>query len=276
MDTQRQIPPVAYAPSTQGLASAQVRTSSFKVTEASYEPGTKFGAHAHEHASITAVLKGGFVERSGKASEECGARSILIKPAAQIHSNAYGDRPTKCLLVAVTRPMGRLDRVFDRTTHLRGGLAYSTFVALREEVSISDDLTPFAAEGLLLELLARVSRDARMSEAGSPRWLRKLRGALYERCREPLSMQDVGTIAGVHPAYATRIFRQRYGCTPVEFVRRCRIEWAATALTETSLPISVISVMAGFSDQSHFTRAFTRLSGRTPNSVRREGLSAST
>lgn len=267
---------VQYAPSTQGRAGIQIRTSSFKVTEASYEPGTRFPAHAHEHASITAVLAGGFVESSRKASEACGARSILIKPAAQIHSNSYGDRPTKCLLIAVTRSLGRLDRMFDRTTHLRGGLAYSTFVALREEVAISDDLTPFAAEGLLLELLARVSRDARIKDAGSPRWLRKLRGMLYERCREPLSMHDVGTIAGVHPAYATRMFRKQYGCTPIEFVRQCRIDWAATALTESTLPISVISVMAGFSDQSHFTRTFTRLSGRTPNSMRRESHLAST
>ena len=259
-----------FAPSTQGRAGAQIQSQSFRITEAAYDPRTRFSPHVHEHASITAVFDGGFVEHFRKTSESCGARSILIKPAAELHSNAYGDRATRCLLVAVTQPVGRLGRVFDRTLHLRGGAAYSLFVALRQEVELADDLTPFAAEGLLLELLARVGRNSAATTGAPPLWLKELRGTLRERCREPLAMSDVGAIAGVHPAYAARLFRRFYGCTPIEFVRRCRIDWAATALTESDATISSIAARAGFSDQSHFTRAFTRLTGRTPNKVRRE------
>jgi AraC family transcriptional regulator len=262
----------SYAPSTQGRAGGQIQTPSFRITEAAYDPGTRFSAHAHEHASITAVFDGGFVECFRKTSESCAAGSILIKPAAEIHSNAYGNQATRCLLVAVTQPIGRLGRVFDRTIHLRGGASYSLLVALRQEVQLADDLTPLAAEGLLLELLARVARNTRATDGAAPRWLKMLRGTLRERCREPLAMSDVGAIAGVHPAYATRLFRKYYGCTPTEFVRRCRIDWAASALVETNASISSISAGAGFSDQSHFTRTFTRLMGRTPNSVRRELL----
>ena len=260
--------PTAYAPSTQGRAGVQIQSPSFRITEAVYDPRTNFSVHAHEHPSITAVFDGGFVERFRRTSESCGARSILIKPAAELHSNVYGDSPTRCLLVAVTQPIGRLGQVFDRTTHLRGGASYSLFVALRREVEFADDLTPFAAEGLLLELLARVGRNAVTGGSAAPRWLRILRDTLRERCREPLAMSDVGAITGVHPTYAARMFRKHYGCTPIEFVRRCRIDWATTALLQTDATISSISAGAGFSDQSHFTRTFTRLVGRTPNSVR--------
>lgn len=269
MNLQEHRPAVSYAPSTQGEVDSQVHAPHFRITEASYEARTSFRPHVHEHPSITAVLCGGFLECFTKTSESCSSRSILIKPAAQLHSNTYGDRPTKCLLVAVTQPIGDLGRVFDRTVHLRGGAPYSLLVALRDEMRRADDLTPFAAEGLILELLARVARDIKVPDGASPQWLRVLRGALRERCREPLSMSDVGAISGVHPAYAARLFRKYYGCTPIEYVRRCRIDWATAALTETTLPISAISVTAGFSDQSHFTRAFTRLTGRTPNSLRR-------
>ncbi|HKR07661.1 MAG TPA: AraC family transcriptional regulator, partial [Gemmatimonadaceae bacterium] len=100
---------------------------------------------------------------------------------------------------------------------------------------------------------------------------RYLRETLRERCREPLAMNDIGLITGVHPVYAARIFRKFYGVAPIAYVRRCRIDWAISTLLETSLPISGIAIAAGFSDQSHFTRAFTRLTGRTPNTVRQSG-----
>ncbi len=260
----------SYAPSTQGRASVQIQTPSFRITEASYEPRTRFPTHAHEYASITAVFEGGFVEQFRRTSESCSVRSILIKPAAEAHANAYGERATRCLLVAVTHPIGSLGRIFDRTIHLRGGSSYSLLVALREEVRLADDLTRFAAEGLLLELLAKVARDKISDSGPPPRWIRMLKGELHDRCREPITLADVGAIAGVHPAYASRVFRRHYGCTPIEFVRRCRIDWATIALCETDQSISSISARAGFSDQSHFTRAFTRLTGRTPNSLRQD------
>jgi AraC family transcriptional regulator len=260
-----------FAPSTQGRAELRIETPSFRITEASYEPKTRFPTHAHEHPSLTAVFEGGFVEQFRKNSESCSTRSILIKPAAEAHSNDYGDRATKCLLVGVTQPIGQLGRVFERTIHLRGGRSYSLLMALREELRLGDDLTSFAAEGLLLELLARIARESFSYGGSAPKWVRILKGVLRERCCKPISLADVGTIAGVHPAYATRMFRKHYGCTPIEFVRRCRIDWATNALCETELSISAISASAGFSDQSHFTRAFTRLTGRTPNSLRQAG-----
>lgn len=259
----------AFAPSTQGRAELRIETPSFRITEASYEPKARFATHAHEHASITAVLEGGFVEQFRKSSASCSARNILIKPAAEAHSNTYGDHTTRCLLVAVTQPIGELGRVFDRTILLRGGRSYSLLTALREELRIADDLTRFAAEGLLLELLVRIGREALTGGGAAPGWVQRLKGVLRERCREPISLADVGAIAGVHPAYATRVFRMHYGCTPIAFVRSCRVDWATIALCETDLSISAISARAGFSDQSHFTRAFTRLMGRTPNSIRK-------
>ena len=259
---------LVYAPSTQGDLRAQLQTPSFRITEASYGARTKFPPHAHEYPSITAVFSGGFSERFRKESHSCTSQSVLLKPAAEIHSNTYGDAPTRCLLVAVTEPRGSLHRIFTRTIHHRGGVAYSLLLALKEELQAGDDVAPLAAEGLLLEFLARVERDGRQFNRSLPPWLSRLHDELRSRCREPLGMTHIAEITGVHPVYAARLFRHHYGCAPIEFVRRCRIDWATTTLLETSLSISEISIAAGFSDQSHFTRVFTKHTGRTPGAVR--------
>ena len=263
--------PPRYAPSTQGQLRTQLQTPSFRITEAHYLPNITFAAHAHEHRSITAVLDGGFAECFRGENQSCARQSVLIKPAAHVHSNIYGEMPTRCLLIAVTQPLGAADRIFDRVSHLKGGPPYALLLAVRQELETADDLAPAAAEGLLLELLVKVGRDTALVGRSAPLWVKSLRRTLRERCREQVTMNDVGVITGVHPVYAARVFKQCYGLAPIAFVRRCRIDWAISTLLETSIPISAIAIAAGFSDQSHFTRAFTRLTGRTPSSVRESG-----
>jgi AraC-like DNA-binding protein len=54
------------------------------------------------------------------------------------------------------------------------------------------------------------------------------------------------------------------------YIRRLRMSWAAERLASTKKPISEIALEAGFTDQSHFTRAFVKFSGNTPANYRRE------
>ncbi|HKR09714.1 MAG TPA: hypothetical protein VJS39_11025, partial [Gemmatimonadaceae bacterium] len=139
-------PPAPYAPSTQGHLRAQLETTSFRITEAHYQPGVRFADHAHEHHSITAVLDGGFSECFRSENQSCARQSVLIKPAARVHSNVYGDTLTRCLLVAVTQPIGAADRIFDRVSHVKGGSAFALLLAVRQELATADDLASAAAE----------------------------------------------------------------------------------------------------------------------------------
>lgn len=261
-----------YAPSTLGRLQHQLTTPSFRLTEALYAGNLRFPSHAHEYASITAVFSGGFTESFRHKHEACAARSVLIKPAAETHANAYGPIPTRCLLIAAVVPPIPLTTLFSRTQHLKGGQPYSLALALERELRIGDDVAPLAAEGLVLELLCGISRETPDSNAGRvPHWLRLLRDELREHCCERITPERIGAITGFHPVYASRLFRRHFGCPPMEFVRRCRIEWATRALLETRLAIAAIGLHAGFSDQSHFTRSLTRYTGRTPGEIRRSG-----
>jgi AraC family transcriptional regulator len=81
----------------------------------------------------------------------------------------------------------------------------------------------------------------------------------------PPRLDEVAEVAGVHPMHLARLFRERYGYSMGEFVRRRRIAWACEQLTSADAKLSAIALTAGFADQAHFTRTFRRITGCTPS-----------
>jgi AraC family transcriptional regulator len=78
-------------------------------------------------------------------------------------------------------------------------------------------------------------------------------------------LADVAQVAGVHPMHLARLFRERFGYSMGEFVRRRRIAWACGQLAGSEATIAAIALAAGFADQAHFTRTFRRITGCTPS-----------
>jgi AraC family transcriptional regulator len=68
------------------------------------------------------------------------------------------------------------------------------------------------------------------------------------------------------------VFRTNVGCTPGEYVRRLRVEFACHRISSSDMPLIEIALEAGFSDQSHLTKNFKRYTGMTPARFRRTRL----
>jgi AraC family transcriptional regulator len=133
-----------------------------------------------------------------------------------------------------------------------------------------DEFSPLVIEGLTLELLAESSRrDSFKPQKRPARWVHEVRDLLRARFAERLSLEAIAASVGVHPAHLARGFRDCHGCTPGEYVRGLRIEFACHRLTYSDAPISQIALAAGFSDQSHFSNAFKRQMSRSPATFRK-------
>jgi AraC-like DNA-binding protein len=86
---------------------------------------------------------------------------------------------------------------------------------------------------------------------------------LHDRFRERLSVASIARTVAIHPVHLSRQFKQAFGQTIGEYVRRLRVEHVCRRLaTEEDLP--TLALEAGFSDQSHLTRIFKRVIGTTP------------
>jgi AraC-like DNA-binding protein len=99
-------------------------------------------------------------------------------------------------------------------------------------------------------------------------WLEQARAILHEEFAEQPTLSLIAAKVGVHPVHLAREFRQRYGSSVGEYVRKLRVEFACHQLLASDDPPVKIATAAGFVDQSHFSRTFKRFLGTTPGKYR--------
>lgn len=83
-----------------------------------------------------------------------------------------------------------------------------------------------------------------------------------------LSLVEIARVINISPTYFASLFKRAMGITPHKYVIQQRVERAKLLLSKTDLAIADIALEVGFSNQSHLTRHFKRLTGVTPKQVR--------
>jgi AraC family transcriptional regulator len=222
-----------------------------------------------ESPYLAVVLEGG-LEKSFRARTMRFARTAALSmPVGAAHSARFGGGGARIVIVKPTPDWNAPRRCLDRLAELRGrGYAWLAW-RLAAELHAADAAAPIAAEGFALELLAAATRESDGPPRGRrPEWLRAAEELLRER--PPRGVGSVAASVGVHPAHLARVFRAHHGVSVGEYVRRVRLEWAATELARSDTPLAVIATEAGFADQSHFTRLFKQHAGVTPARYRLE------
>jgi AraC family transcriptional regulator len=260
-------------PLTLGTLLARIDAGAFTVTRSTYAPAQRLPAHSHELASVTVVLRGSVAERVEGRRFSCDRDRLLLRPAAVVHSNVYGDAGAECVIIGAKSDWVATDAiaraVFGAPTLALAPTSRVLGERMRRELGIGDAASTLAIEGLALELIAsaaRLLRDPRGRAA--PPWLRAIQERLHDDYATTIRLHVVAHEAGVHPVYLTRAFRRCFGCSPGEYVRQRRIDWACEELSATSRSITEIALGAGFASPSHFATAFRRAVGVSPRDYR--------
>ncbi len=102
-----------------------------------------------------------------------------------------------------------------------------------------------------------------------PRALRRVCEHVRDRLDGRITHRELAAIAGLSESHFSRAFKRSVGMSAHRYISRRRVESAAELIAETDQPLSEIALAVGFSDQSHFTRVFHRLTGETPGAFRR-------
>lgn len=249
------------------------RIVGFVLFESLYPHKLNQPRHTHALASLSFVLAGSYLENYGRQAQTRQHSTIVIHPPQESHAVKYLN---EVRILSVQIEPQQFDYMHERSVALDSSASCRSETLnwlgrrVYQEFRRTDAASELAIEGCIFEVLAEALR-SRVSTAETkfPRWLRQTEEFLHANFSQSLVFEDVAKVAAVHPVHLARVFRQRYGCTVGEYVRRLRIEFALRQLSETDLALSEIAISAGFSDHSHFARTLKSFVGVTPSEYRK-------
>jgi AraC family transcriptional regulator len=265
------IPLAAHYPQQSRHILGELETSSVKVEQVQYAPGLCLARHAHDTPHFIYIVGGLHWSGHSRGGDACAPGTVRFLPAGEPHEN-YFPVGSNCLHVELFLPILALAREDDALVRASGELASPSAPALgarlHHEFRQRDDVSALAVEELLMELLLSGVRRSPLRRGPAPSWLLRVREMLYEHGATHLTLADLSRCAGRHPVQVSRQFHHHFGCTISEYVRQVRIARAQILLSHRDLSVADLALACGFSDQSHFTNAFRRLTGVPPHRYR--------
>ena len=245
----------------------------FTFIQTSYAPLLKLPEHSHDKACLCFILRGVCHEVYGSRVLTCKPFSAMFRPAEEVHSDIFDNRGTRTLIVELSQEwLGRIIEFgvkFNGPVCHQGSLFAGLSARLYNEFRLADDLGALVMEGIMLELLAEMSRcHFSGSSRAAPKWLNRVKEFLRFHYREPVKLADLASVAGVHPVHLARAFRQHCHSTVGEYVRQLRVEFACRALSTSDIPLAEIALESGFASQAHFSHSFRKAMAMTPAEFR--------
>jgi AraC family transcriptional regulator len=258
-----------------GAVRAKRNVGGLRLFETEYAADLTIDPHPHAEPLLSVVLEGGLTERWGRTRADCEAGALTYLPSHEPHSQEYHVDGSRCFLVQFGQPWIKrmtalgLESCSDPLA-LKGSRANWLADQLYREFRTPDEASDLAVEGLALAMLGELVRaDSTREQESHPGWLVRALEMLHGGVGGQVAMADIAAEVDVHPTHLARTFRERFGCTMGEYLRRLRVDAARDEMLTTDQPLATIALSAGFADQAHFTRTFKQETGETPGAWRK-------
>jgi AraC-like DNA-binding protein len=102
----------------------------------------------------------------------------------------------------------------------------------------------------------------------APEGLRRARAHIDAHYADPLTLEQLGSIAGLSPKRFSERFQQVYGQRPMSYIITRRVEHAQELLTSNML-VRDVAHLVGYDDQFYFSRIYKKYTGESPEAARR-------
>ena len=251
-------------------ASSTWETAGVLLTEVRHATAKTVPEHRHEAAYFSLLLDGAYEERGDGFDLRYEPYTLVFHAAGTTHADRMLG-PCRFFAVdllprwdAVIRELGGARaHVFE----LSGGDPVWLMLRLYREHLARAEGAECGVEALVYELCAHVSQRTEDGDR-EPSWVANADAAIRAEFRRPLDLASLAADAGVHPTHLCRVFRRFRGHTISDAILAARVQYVARRLAESRRSIADIANEAGFSDQSHLTRVFKRITGYPPGQHR--------
>ena len=231
------------------------------------------------HDLLFCVAGAGFV-RCGERHFAVAADQFAWIDCRQPHAH-WADPHTPWELLWL-RIDGRPSRIFADALNVKGaplfGIAgdgkalFAPIFALLHERPLAIDAALHAAVTALVARLFESRQPAiDQKETSDITADRRLHMVLAHMRREPQRhwrVEELAKLAGLSVPHFFRRFRKATGASPMDWIRRERINQAKRRLSESDARIRDIAVELGYSDPFYFSRDFKKLTGLSPRHYR--------
>jgi AraC family transcriptional regulator len=225
--------------------------------------------HYHENLHICFVFQGGKAETKKEASYTQKGGSIFFYHAQEKH-RWISPRPISKSANIEIGPQF-LDKYSLKESQIKKALqenvsARSLMLKMQQEMLLNESDSYNSIESLLLELIS-FSKSSEVKK--TPSWITSLTELLHDQWNEPMTLQEIALIIGVHPVTISKFFRKYFSCTLGEYQRKLKVEKSIQLIKESELSLTEIAFLCGFTDQSHFIRNFKKMTGFLPKGFQR-------
>ena len=236
-----------------------------------------FPRHTHDQFGIGLIDRGAQVSASDRRQVEAGPGDLIFVNPGEVHDGrpkggaarawrmlylepalleqACADvRGTEAGMLAFAAPVARdaaLRSMFDRIHRQLAGLQANE---------------PMACEQALLRLAAGF--ELRLNGAALPaagaEGIGRARARIDDMPEAAVSLEELAADAGMSRFRLYRAFCRQLGLSPHAYLLQRRLG-LARRLLQAGMPAAQVALAAGFCDQSHLNRWFTRTFGVAPN-----------
>lgn len=237
--------------------------------------------HAHQHAELCLLLEGRCVFSLNHAAAVLRPGDLVVCPAEQAHGESYVRKGAAYRLAWWNLHAEEPTLHVTRYTR-RGGFALDHLMSLaalpaeaRKRLDVLRELaagknlpgTEALREALLTLTLALYRRALEGGEAQldtRAQLVRRAADFVKAHARGPLALADVARAVHVSPNYLTGLFRTGTGTSLGRFILEERVACAQEMLRQPRASVKAVALELGFADPFTFSRAFKRVTGRSP------------
>ena len=188
-----------------------------------------------------------FIELSSELVDEAGGHSNAARRVQLRPGPAVGDQFIPALSQALVQLLSRDDRASDLLAESIG-LTLATHLVQTYAFTVACNVQP---RGRL-----------------APRKLRMLDEFIDANLEHAISLAEMAELLEMSVFHFAHCFKGTSGISPYRYVLRRRIHKAQSLLCDRRLAVSEVALRCGFSNQSHFTETFRRLTGTAPRHYR--------
>lgn len=145
---------------------------------------------------------------------------------------------------------------------------------LPERLGMESTLLRMLAMLLCGDLVRRSQRQPTPATPGKARIIEDLLGWIDAHLEQRIALDDLARQSGYSARSLRNIFQERFGCGPVRWIRRRRMEVARERLLNPAggETVSAIAAACGYPNLSQFSRHFHEAYSLRPSELLREGL----